>query len=630
MRPLCLALLLSAAAAPLAAAGDAVAPELRAALAGAPGARVPAYLVMKDQLGLDEVQLRTRGLRRQALSREVVKLLKAHADESQAAVRAVLDEAVAQGGASEVQQLWVGNALIFSADAATIARLAALPGVDRVQRQGTAEIAEIHDGVGGAALPVAPAGVQAALSPEPNLTALQAPALWSLGFNGSGILIANIDTGTWWTHPDLVHRVWTNPGEIAGNGVDDDGNGFKDDIHGWDFTTNTADVTSSDPHGTNTAGILVGDGGGGSKLTGMAPGATMIVLQMSTEQNYWLCQQYAMAAGVDVISSSNSFKWNFSPKPDYHLDRQICDMELAAGIIHANSIGNQGNLTSIYPIPFNIATPGNCPTPFAHPHEQSGGRSAIMGCGGLTSPGDVLYTDSGKGPAAWEDIKLYFAGYPWAQDTNYWDYPRGGFAGTGAGLLKPDVMTYTNVQTTTIGNGYSIFGGTSAATPHLGGAMCLLRDVQPQAEPRHIAAALQLTALDMGTPGKDNLYGCGKMRCLSAARRLLLLARFDSQLAGLGDALTLDLFGPASEPTYAFLAPTIVDDATDWNLKAPFLPIGLFLLDGSGHLAVPLTVPVDNALVGLTIWLQLGAHNHVPGWGGGVLLSVPESVTISS
>lgn len=624
LRPIALVLLLSG----FAAAADVVAPELREALDAAPGARVPAYLVMRDQLTLGQVQAQTRGLHRQALSREVVKILKAHADSSQVAVRKVLDEAVAAGGASDVQVLWVGNGVIFSADEATVQRLAELPGVDRMQRQGTAGLAEIHDGVGGAALPVPPPGAMAAVTPEPNLSALQAPAVWNAGFNGDGILIANIDTGTWWTHPDLVNRTWTNAGEIAANNVDDDGNGYKDDIHGWDFTTNTNDVTSGDPHGTNTAGILVGDGGSGTKLTGMAPGARMIVLQMSSEQNYWLCQQYAMLVGADVISSSNSFKWNFSPKPDYHMNRQICDMELAAGIIHANSIGNQGNFLSTYPIPFNIATPGNCPTPFAHPHETQGGRSAVMGCGALLIPGDVLYTDSGKGPAAWENITLYYAPYPWAQNSAWWDYPKGGFSGTGPGLLKPDLMTYTNVNTTTIGTGYSVFGGTSAATPHLGGAMCLMRDVQPQAEPRHVAAALELTALDMGAPGKDNLYGAGKLRCFNAARRLLLLGRFDTQTPGLGDTLTLDLFGPANEPVYAFLAPLLVDDATDWNLKVPFLPMTVFGLDATGHAAVPFTVPVDNALVGLTAWLQFGCPNHLTGWGGGPLISVPESATI--
>ena len=117
-------------------------------------------------------------------------------------------------------------------------------------------------------------GVKPAPEIEPHLIALQAPQLWKRGFEGSGILIGNIDSGTNWQHPDLLNRVWTNPGEIAGNGLDDDGNGFIDDIHGWDFEFHSNNVTSTDPHGTHTAGLMVGDGTDG-RITGMAPAASL-------------------------------------------------------------------------------------------------------------------------------------------------------------------------------------------------------------------------------------------------------------------------------------------------------------------------------------------------------------------
>ncbi|HEX5010569.1 MAG TPA: S8 family serine peptidase [Planctomycetota bacterium] len=617
---------------PLAAAQDVLAPELREAMAAAaPGARVPAYLVMRDQLTLQQVQDATRGLHGRPLRAAVTAVLEQHAAESQAGVRALLDGAVARGDAAAVQVLWMGNGVVFEAKPEVLTALAALPGVDRMQRQSPVDLAATEDtGASGAAAPL-PAGSSSAtaLTPEPNLVALQAPSLWHMGVTGAGVMIANVDTGTWISHPDLVNRIWNNPGEIPANGVDDDGNGYIDDVHGWDFVSNNNDVTGSDPHGTETAGIVCGDGSSGVKQTGMAPGVTMVVCQMSNEQNYWLCQQYALLVGVDVVTSSNSFKWIFSPKPDYHMDRQICDMELAAGIIHSNSIGNQGTDTVNYPIPFNIATPGNCPTPFAHPDEVSGGRSSVMGCGGLDLPGDTLYIGSGKGPAAWDDILQYDASYPWTQNPAYWDYPKGGFAGAGPGLLKPDVMTYTDVQTTYPTATYTLFGGTSAATPHLGGALCLMRQAQPQAEPRHIAAALELTASDMGTPGKDNIYGTGKIRCAVAARRLLVVGRFDTQTPGLGDPVTLDVFGPPSEVVYAFIGAGIHDDATDWNLDQPFFFFGVMPLDATGHLAVPAVVPNDATLVGATAWFQFGAQNHLPGWGPGPLLSVPESITVA-
>src|SRR3982750_887496 len=56
--------------------------------------------------------------------------------------------------------------------------------------------------------------------------------------NGNGQLIVDIDSGINFNHPKLAGRIWTNPGEIAGNHIDDDHNGFVDDLHGWNFVAN--------------------------------------------------------------------------------------------------------------------------------------------------------------------------------------------------------------------------------------------------------------------------------------------------------------------------------------------------------------------------------------------------------
>ena len=66
----------------------------------------------------------------------------------------------------------------------------------------------------------------------------------------------------------------------------------------------------------------------------------------SLNRAYWAAQQYCLQQGVDCITSSFSYKWASSPKPDYHLFRTLCDVELAAGITHSNSIGNQGQQLS--------------------------------------------------------------------------------------------------------------------------------------------------------------------------------------------------------------------------------------------------------------------------------------------
>src|SRR5262245_16298684 len=96
-----------------------------------------------------------------------------------------------------------------------------------------------------------------------NLQKMQFPDAWDItkGENGS-VLVGLVDGGTWWQHLDLVDNIWTNPGEIPGNQIDDDGNGYVDDVHGWNFGNETGDPTGlpsapqSGQHGTHTAGIV--------------------------------------------------------------------------------------------------------------------------------------------------------------------------------------------------------------------------------------------------------------------------------------------------------------------------------------------------------------------------------------
>jgi len=755
--------------------------------------QVPVYLVMADQLDAGRVTETLGGVQQRARRGAVITRLRQHAATTQAAVRATLAAAQAAGRASDVRELWIGNALVFSAQPDVIEALAGMPGVDRIRLDLDPDPSQVQDAVATPLAPIAPAAVsgtapypfadnfesgslqpwwtvattgsgyatvstanapvntwhvlmatsvdgvdstasltlcldllgetdvgirfqhksfsddadaqdgvfvstdginwQLALSltggtstyspktinldlvaaslglsytstffvrfqwkdnfnipsdgfgfdnfeigpglyvpppalPEANLVAVQAPQLWELGFRGEGVLVGTIDSGVLITHPDLVNRIWNNPGEIAGNGLDDDNNGFIDDVHGWDFINGSNNVTSTDPHGTSTAGIAVGDGGGG-KATGMAPGAKLLVCKVLSQASYWLAQQYCVQEGVDVLTSSYSYKWADAVQPDYHMFRQVADMELAAGVIHANSIGNQGLLQPTYPIPFNIATPGNCPSPFKHPQAAVGGQSSVLGCGGIQLPLDTIYSPSGRGPAAWDNITQYNPAYGYAQNSAYWDYPYGGFGGPGPGLIKPDLMAYaTNVTAPSITTTYTIFSGTSAATPHLGGALALLRQVQPEALPRHLAAALELSAKDLGTAGKDTNFGSGRISAFDAGRRLRILGRVSDITPSIGNVFTLELFGYPSAQVYGWFGASIFDGPTAFNLASPFFGFGLLPLNPAGTASVPLALPNDPILVGLTVWFQFGAKNDDLAWGSGVLLSVPEPITI--
>jgi subtilisin family serine protease len=114
---------------------------------------------------------------------------------------------------------------------------------------------------------------------------------WDRTVGSPNIVVADIDNGYAFNSPDLSTRVWTNPGEIAGNGIDDDDNGYVDDIHGWDFVgpnlnapTEDADPSEEDPstagHGIHTAGIIGAAGNNGVGITGVAQNVRIMPLRV--------------------------------------------------------------------------------------------------------------------------------------------------------------------------------------------------------------------------------------------------------------------------------------------------------------------------------------------------------------
>ena len=112
-----------------------------------------------------------------------------------------------------------------------------------------------------------------------NIFGIGATTAWNANkTNCSNVYIGIIDEGYMFTHEDLAANAGTNPGEIAGNGIDDDGNGLVDDVYGWDFAGNNNTVFDGvgDDHGTHVAGTIAGVGGNGKGVAGVCWGAKLL------------------------------------------------------------------------------------------------------------------------------------------------------------------------------------------------------------------------------------------------------------------------------------------------------------------------------------------------------------------
>ncbi len=113
---------------------------------------------------------------------------------------------------------------------------------------------------------------------------IDAPEIWDVVTGSADVVVAVIDTGLDYTHPDLVTNVWTNPGEIPGNGLDDDGNGFVDDVHGYDFANGDSDPMDDEGHGTHVAGIVAAAGNNGRGVVGVSWTGSIMPLKFLDDQ----------------------------------------------------------------------------------------------------------------------------------------------------------------------------------------------------------------------------------------------------------------------------------------------------------------------------------------------------------
>ena len=147
------------------------------------------------------------------------------------------------------------------------------------------------------------------------------PAAWDVATGSASVIVAVIDSGVDYDHPDLSANIWTNPAETI-NGVDDDGNGYIDDVRGWDFYDDDNDPQDPVDHGTHVAGTIAAVGNNATGTTGVVWTARIMPLKASdgfgqlTSSDVIEAISYAGAKGAHVINASYSGSTFSTPEKD--------------------------------------------------------------------------------------------------------------------------------------------------------------------------------------------------------------------------------------------------------------------------------------------------------------------------
>ena len=272
---------------------------------------------------------------------------------------------------------------------------------------------------------------------------IRAPGAWNLTTGSSSVVLASVDTGVDYTHPDLAANMWHNPGEIAGNGLDDDGNGYVDDVYGIAEASDNANP--SDPmdvqgHGTHTAGTMAGVGDNGIGVTGVAWRASIMALRFfdaegrGATSDAIACIDYVVQMkerGVNVVAinaswgdvqSSAFLRWAIETAGDAGII-----VVAAAGNGGADKIGDDNDATPYYPASYD---------------------SANVIAVGASDATDALTDFSNYGPASVD-------------------------------LAAPGADIWSTAPTAMVPGGYASKKGTSMAAPHVTGTIAICAALYP-------------------------------------------------------------------------------------------------------------------------------------------------------
>ena len=185
------------------------------------------------------------------------------------------------------------------------------------------------------------------------LTRLSVSSAWDVVTGTAAVVIAVVDSGIDLYHPDLIPNLWTNPGEIPGNGLDDDNNGYVDDAQGWNFISGSNDVYDGNGHGTQVAGIIAAAANDGVGMAGMCWNCRLMPVRVMADSG---AANYSdIAAGVVYATQKGTKVINLSlgGYADSKTLRDAINAAVAQGIVVVGGAGNDNVATPFYPAAYS-------------------------------------------------------------------------------------------------------------------------------------------------------------------------------------------------------------------------------------------------------------------------------------